>query len=181
MLNFASDKNNCPTSTTCNCGNIIRLVLKFNNNICLFAYHLWNLSCLKTITYQIWYDDPESLALKYNISTYHGLRGVGMWNADAVDFAIDPQGAKGMWDALPVYPRNSSWKVSWIAKTSLSTEPNLSFLRAFMNICILHFCWLMQQTNIWNSQYTLYNIAKYIYIAVIAVHFWCIYKTIYFS
>lgn len=61
-----------------------------------------------TITYQIWYDDPESLALKYNISTYHGLRGVGMWNADAVDFAIDPQGAKGMWDALPVYPRNSS-------------------------------------------------------------------------
>lgn len=61
-----------------------------------------------TITYQIWYDDPESLALKYNISTYHGLRGVGMWNADAVDFAIDPQGAKEMWDALPVYPRNSS-------------------------------------------------------------------------
>lgn len=61
-----------------------------------------------TITYQIWYDDPESLALKYNISSYHGLRGVGMWNADAVDFAIDPRGAKEMWDALPVYPRNSS-------------------------------------------------------------------------
>ncbi|XP_062621506.1 di-N-acetylchitobiase-like [Saccostrea cucullata] len=56
-----------------------------------------------TVTYQIWYDDPESLVLKYNISTYHGLRGVGMWNADAVDFQIDPEGAKKMWDALPVY------------------------------------------------------------------------------
>lgn len=111
MLNFASEKKTFSQIPQL-------LILKFNNDICIFAYHLWNFFCLKTITYQIWYDDPESLALKYNISTYHGLRGVGMWNADAVDFAIDPQGAKEMWDALPVYPRNSSWKVSWIAKTS---------------------------------------------------------------
>ena len=80
---------------------------------CMFILYL------QTITHQIWYDDPQSLVLKYNISTYHGLRGVGMWNADAVDFQVDPQGAKKMWDALPNYPRNSPWNVQ---------PPSLSFI-----------------------------------------------------
>lgn len=64
---------------------------------------------LQSITHQIWYDDPESLVLKYNISHYFGLRGVGMWNADAVDFQTDPEGAKKMWDALPAYRKISPW------------------------------------------------------------------------
>lgn len=50
MLNFASDKNICPNSTTCEY--IIRLVLKFNNNnvylrIIYEIYLVWRLSHTK--------------------------------------------------------------------------------------------------------------------------------------
>ncbi|KAK3088727.1 hypothetical protein FSP39_023057 [Pinctada imbricata] len=55
------------------------------------------------ITYQVWYDDPESLSLKYKLAVMSKLRGVGMWNADAVDPIQDQEGTKMMWDALPDY------------------------------------------------------------------------------
>ncbi|KAJ9586019.1 hypothetical protein L9F63_020316, partial [Diploptera punctata] len=33
-------------------------------------------------TQQIWYDDPESLADKYDLAVRYNLRGVGMWSAE---------------------------------------------------------------------------------------------------
>ena len=62
-------------------------------------------SALQNVTHQVWYDDPQSLALKYKLAVDNDLRGVGMWNADAVDLAIDPYGTMSMWGALPDYPR----------------------------------------------------------------------------
>ena len=49
---------------------------------------------------QVWYDDPQSLALKYAAAKRMGLRGVGMWTANFLDYANHGQ-VKAMWGALP--------------------------------------------------------------------------------
>ena len=36
--------------------------------------------------HQMWFDDPKSLTYKYNYAVSIGLRGVGMWEADALDY-----------------------------------------------------------------------------------------------
>ena len=52
----------------------------------------------------IWYDDPTSLAHKYTLVADLGLRGVGMWNADILDYSggsVDPTPeTTAMWHAL---------------------------------------------------------------------------------
>lgn len=57
-------------------------------------------------THQMWYDDPESLGLKYQYAVDNDLRGVGMWTANFLDYTDTPEGEKQrseMWGALPVY------------------------------------------------------------------------------
>ncbi|CAH1777543.1 unnamed protein product [Owenia fusiformis] len=66
-----------------------------------FTYHATDGS-----PYQIWYDNPRSLTLKYDFVDQLGLHGVGMWNADALDYSLTPVGEKQrkeMWGALPNY------------------------------------------------------------------------------
>ncbi|ESO97904.1 hypothetical protein LOTGIDRAFT_209107 [Lottia gigantea] len=56
--------------------------------------------------YQLWFDGPQSLKLKYLLAVKNGLRGVGMWNADSLDSSntISAQlQRKEMWGALPEY------------------------------------------------------------------------------
>ena len=60
--------------------------------------------------HQVWYDDPQSLQLKYDLVTKLGLRGVGFWPADIGSMA-GPGGTgagtwnesdvKAMWAAIP--------------------------------------------------------------------------------
>jgi len=53
---------------------------------------------------QVWYDDPASLGIKYTIASDLDLRGVGMWEADQLDYSDTPLAAKlrrQMWGALP--------------------------------------------------------------------------------
>jgi len=58
-------------------------------------------------TYQVWYDDPKSLTLKYQMALDMHLRGVGMWNAECVNYTSklpeDIESVKAMWDAFPDY------------------------------------------------------------------------------
>ncbi|XP_070557003.1 di-N-acetylchitobiase-like [Ptychodera flava] len=59
--------------------------------------------------HQIWYDDPQSLKLKFDYATKRGLLGVGLWQADALDYSDDPTAkaqTKAMWDALPTRKNN---------------------------------------------------------------------------
>lgn len=55
--------------------------------------------------YQIWYDDPASLTLKYNSAVTLDLRGVGVWNTESLDYdSSNPDQVKAvhdMWAALP--------------------------------------------------------------------------------
>lgn len=54
--------------------------------------------------YQVWYDDPQSLRLRYKFADHMSLRGVGMWQADALDYTDTPEGKQeraDMWGALP--------------------------------------------------------------------------------
>lgn len=81
----------------------------------------------------------------------------------------------------PSLPTEFILKSFMNCKNILEYGTKLVLFTCIYEYMYIAFCWLMQQTNIWHSQYTLYNVAKYIYIAVIAVHFWCIYKSIYIS
>ena len=54
--------------------------------------------------YQVWYDDVESLSIKYKLAERMNLRGVGMWQADAIDYKDTQEGRQeraDMWGALP--------------------------------------------------------------------------------
>ena len=56
------------------------------------------------VFHQIWYDDPRSLILKFNMASKYKLRGVGMWNADSVDYSDTPKAEKErreMWNTFP--------------------------------------------------------------------------------
>ncbi|KAK3088315.1 hypothetical protein FSP39_017396 [Pinctada imbricata] len=61
----------------------------------------------ENMTWQLWYDDPHSLSIKYKFALDLGIRGVGMWNAECVDYKKDPKGLEEMWAALPRYNNTS--------------------------------------------------------------------------
>ncbi|XP_063056328.1 di-N-acetylchitobiase-like [Engraulis encrasicolus] len=53
--------------------------------------------------HQVWYDDPQSISLKAAYVTKLGLRGIGMWNGNILDYSNNPvaqQQTQDMWDAL---------------------------------------------------------------------------------
>ncbi|KAK3589262.1 hypothetical protein CHS0354_008326 [Potamilus streckersoni] len=57
------------------------------------------------IIHQIRYDDPDSLLLKYGLALQYKLRGVGMWQAEALDYLHNTTETikewKEMWGAIP--------------------------------------------------------------------------------
>ena len=56
--------------------------------------------------HQLWYDDPESLTLRYNNAKSFQLRGISMWQADCLDYSDDPEAkalTKAMWDAIKTF------------------------------------------------------------------------------
>ncbi|RXN09242.1 di-N-acetylchitobiase [Labeo rohita] len=53
--------------------------------------------------HQVWYDDPESIALKAAYVAQRGLKGIGMWNGNLLDYSDDPVAQRqtvDMWNAL---------------------------------------------------------------------------------
>ncbi|KAG6592743.1 putative Di-N-acetylchitobiase [Phytophthora cinnamomi] len=49
---------------------------------------------------QIWFDNPRSLRAKYQLVRELRLRGVGMWNADTLDYSSDSNDTRLMWSSL---------------------------------------------------------------------------------
>ncbi|KAL4858571.1 Di-N-acetylchitobiase [Chlorella vulgaris] len=58
-------------------------------------------------SHQIWFDDPASIRLKCQLATELGLRGVGVWNLDCLDYqCVDPacsHATTAMWAALQAF------------------------------------------------------------------------------
>ena len=53
---------------------------------------------------QVWYDDAQSLWIKYKFADQMSLRGVGVFHADTIDYTDTPEGKQeraDMWGALP--------------------------------------------------------------------------------
>ncbi|XP_039694632.1 di-N-acetylchitobiase [Pteropus medius] len=53
--------------------------------------------------HQVWYDNPQSISLKAAFIQTRGLRGIGMWNANCLDYSGDTvakQQTEEMWKAL---------------------------------------------------------------------------------
>lgn len=67
----------------------------------------------KNETWQIQYDDPWSVLLKYKLAATEGLKGVGMWTIDALDYTLTEPGAKmrkDMFDTFDVFTRGKERK-----------------------------------------------------------------------
>ncbi|XP_056388514.1 di-N-acetylchitobiase-like [Hyla sarda] len=63
----------------------------------------YNYKDAKGNIHQVWYDDPQSISLKVAYVKILGLRGVGMWHGDVLDYSDDPiarQQTEDMWKAL---------------------------------------------------------------------------------
>lgn len=61
-------------------------------------------------SYQVQYDNPQSLSLKYKLASKKNLRGVGMWNIDSLDYTDSAQGEhlrSQMFDALDAFLLNN--------------------------------------------------------------------------
>ncbi|KAI1891985.1 hypothetical protein AGOR_G00149340 [Albula goreensis] len=55
------------------------------------------------MVHQVWYDDPQSISYKASFVSTRGLRGIGMWNGNLLDYSDDPvarQQTEDMWNAL---------------------------------------------------------------------------------
>lgn len=53
--------------------------------------------------HQVWYDDPQSICTKAEAVKAKGLRGIGMWNGNILDYSDEPvarQQTAMMWNAL---------------------------------------------------------------------------------
>ena len=51
-------------------------------------------------SYQVWYDDPESLGIKYKIAEDMGLGGVGFWTGNYLDYSNKTM-VEDMWSVVP--------------------------------------------------------------------------------
>lgn len=54
--------------------------------------------------YQVQYDDPKSLKLKYDLAARKDIRGVGMWTVDFLDYSDTQEGdamRQSMFSILP--------------------------------------------------------------------------------
>ncbi|KAH0618463.1 hypothetical protein JD844_017691 [Phrynosoma platyrhinos] len=55
------------------------------------------------VFHQVWFDDPRSISLKAAYVTDRGLRGIGMWNGDCLDYSggyVAEEQTEAMWEAL---------------------------------------------------------------------------------
>lgn len=53
--------------------------------------------------HQVWFDNPDSLKMKYDFAAKENLTGIAIWNADLLDYSDIPRAmleTKKMWDAL---------------------------------------------------------------------------------
>jgi di-N-acetylchitobiase len=69
-------------------------------------------------TYQIQFDDPMSLKMKYDLAAKMGLRGVGMWNIDSLDYSDSDSGRQvrdAMFGALPSAAKQNSPAARYIS------------------------------------------------------------------
>ncbi|XP_053100509.1 di-N-acetylchitobiase-like isoform X2 [Hemicordylus capensis] len=54
-------------------------------------------------SHQVWFDNPRSISLKAAYVKEHGLRGIGMWNGNCLDYSGDSlaqEQTKAMWEVL---------------------------------------------------------------------------------
>ena len=66
---------------------------------------------------QVWFDDPRSLELRYRLAAELGLRGVGVWNLDLLDYSetaglAAQQQTREMWAALKAFTRHDAQKAA---------------------------------------------------------------------
>ena len=66
-------------------------------------------------SYQVWYDDPESLSIKYKIAEDMGLGGVGFWTGNYLDYSNKTM-VEDMWSVVPSSSHHGSVNVDINAK-----------------------------------------------------------------
>lgn len=78
---------------------VLSSIFIFLSNICF----VFSSQDQKGQIHQVWYDDPQSIGPKADLVKSKGLRGIGMWNGNILDYSEDPvarQQTEMMWNAL---------------------------------------------------------------------------------
>jgi Di-N-acetylchitobiase len=62
--------------------------------------------------HQVWMDDPQSLAIKYDLANERHLLGIGMWNVDCLDYSANAtediqRDTRDMWNVMKRFPLRS--------------------------------------------------------------------------
>lgn len=64
--------------------------------------------------HQIWYERGDTLAVKYELASQFGLRGVGMWCLNYMD--------KSMWQYVPNYKKSAKASTTTAKPHSKTTK-----------------------------------------------------------
>ncbi|RUS72544.1 hypothetical protein EGW08_019697, partial [Elysia chlorotica] len=75
--------------------------------------------------YQIQYDNPESLGLKYKLASDMGIRGVGMWHIDCLDFSASDSAEKmrkSMFDPLPTWKEQKKDALKYVSEGDYASD-----------------------------------------------------------
>lgn len=68
---------------------------------------------------KVWFDDPASLERKCALAAELGLRGVGMWHLDCLDYRCTDstcrQGTEAMWAALRAFTGGAQVQIDDVA------------------------------------------------------------------
>jgi len=52
--------------------------------------------------HQVWFDNPKTLSIKYELAKNMGMRGIGMWQADDLDYNNQEQ-VSSVWNSMKVF------------------------------------------------------------------------------
>ena len=57
--------------------------------------------------HQIWYDDPQSLKVKYHLAASQDMKGIAIWSIDCLDYANNDatheMQTQEMWDPISAF------------------------------------------------------------------------------
>jgi di-N-acetylchitobiase len=78
--------------------------------------------------YEIWYENQESLALKYAYAKKAGVRGVGMWQANSINYQNKSQ-VDGIWGSLRSFTGAGNYSIRSMKTDDVTTKSRLVKLK----------------------------------------------------
>ncbi|GFO06697.1 Di-n-acetylchitobiase [Plakobranchus ocellatus] len=94
--------------------------------------------------YQMQYDNPKSLNLKYQLAAQMGVRGVGFWHIDCLDYSASPEAQKMRESMFGPLPSHNTWTESKdvlkFVRSMLLIETRKRALQCYIEPVLMYGC-----------------------------------------